>query len=51
VPGGIPDIDQKADFIFQIEIGYIIRSENDIFITLPQNNASAIIIDCTFHNN
>ena len=46
----IPDIYQEAGFIFQVEIGYINCSENNIFFSLAEDNTSAIPFRCTIHD-
>ena len=46
----IADIYQETGFIFQIQVGYIIRSENNILISSSEDDASAIPVHCTFHH-
>jgi hypothetical protein len=46
----ISDINQKAGFIFQVEIGNVNRSEYDILLTFAEDNSSAIPVRCTIHD-
>jgi hypothetical protein len=47
----VTNIDQETNFIFQIQICYITRSENNIFISSPEDYPPAIPVNCTFHKS
>ena len=46
----ISDINQKAGFIFQVEIGNVNCLEYDVFLTLAEDYTSAIPVRCTIHD-
>jgi len=44
------NIHQETNLIFQIEIGDITCPENNIFISSSEDDAPAILLNCTFHD-